>query len=72
MWKLDTKYNEEKTIGTAHKKRDNNVRRMTEEDWDRWSDNVKQMKNERTGVYAQVTEEFTQEEYCLLYTSRCV
>ena len=31
MWQLDTKYNEEKIIGTAHEKRDNNVRRMTAE-----------------------------------------
>ena len=41
MWNLDTKYNEEETIGTAHEKRDNDVERMTEEDWDRWSDNEK-------------------------------
>ena len=63
MWKLDTKYNKEETVGAAHEKRDNNGRRMTKEDWDRWDDNEEQMKNERTGVYAQVTEEFTQEEY---------
>ena len=36
---------------------------MTEEDWERWDDNEEQMKTERTGVYAQVTEQYTQEDY---------
>ena len=63
MWKLDTKCNKEETIGTAHEKGENKVERMTEEDWERWDNNETQMKNERTGVYAQVTEQYTQEEY---------
>ena len=72
MWELDARCNKEKTIGTTHEKDDNKVERMTEEDWERWDDNEEQMKTERTGVYAQVTEQYTQEDYCLLYTSRCV
>ena len=63
MWELDARCNKEKTIGTAHEKDDNKVERMTKEDWERWDDNEEQMKNERTGVYAQVTEQYTQEEY---------
>ena len=61
-------YNEEETIGTAHEKDDTKMEGMTEEDRERCDENCTQMKNERTGVYAQVTEEYT----CLLYTSRCV
>ena len=63
MWKLDTKCSKEETIRTAHGKGDNKVERMTEEDWERFYNNEEQMKNKRTGVYAQVTEEYTQEEY---------
>ena len=63
MWKLDTQYNEEETIGTTHEQDDNKMERKTEEDWEKWDENCTQMKNERTGVYAQVTEEYTREEY---------
>ena len=35
MWELDDRCNKEETIGTAHEKDDNNVERMTEEDWER-------------------------------------
>ena len=69
VWKLDTKCNKEGTIGTAHGESDKKVEKMTEDDWERWYSNENQMKKERTGVYAQVTEEYTP---CLLYTSRCV
>ena len=55
MWKLETKCNKEETIKTAHEKGDNKVERMTEEDWERWYNNEKKMKNERTGVYAPVS-----------------
>ena len=63
MWELDARCNKEENIGTTHEKGDNNVERMTEEDWERWDDNEAQMKNKRTRVYAQVTEQYTQEEY---------
>ena len=39
------------------------IRDSTEEDWERWDDNEEQMKTERIGVYAQVTEQYTQEDY---------
>ena len=54
VWKLENDPNE---------KGDNKVERMTKEDWKRLSSNGEQMKNKRTGIYAQVTEEYTQEEY---------
>ena len=58
MWELDARCDKEETIGTAHEKDDNNMEGMTEDDWDRWDDNCTQMKNKRTGIYAQVTEEY--------------
>ena len=63
MWELDAKYDKEETIGTTHENNDKNVEGMTEDDWDRWNDNLKRMKNERTGIYAHLKEQYTQEEY---------
>ena len=63
IWELDAKCNKEETIGTTHKINDNKVEKMTKDDWKRWYNNEKQMKNEITGIYAHVTEQYTQEEY---------
>ena len=63
MWELHAKYDKEETIGRTHENNDKNVEGMTEDDWDRWNDNLKRMKNERTGIYAHLKEQYTQEEY---------
>ena len=63
MWKLDAKNDKEETIETTHDINDKTVEKMAKEDWKRWKNNETQMKIERTGVYAHVTEQYTQEEY---------
>ena len=52
MWELNAKCDKEETIGTAHEYNDKKVEGMTEDDWERWEDNLKQMEKERTGIYA--------------------
>ena len=56
LWEIRSKNDKKQTIETTKENNDKNMESMTDDDWHRLNDNIRQMREHKTGIYAWVKE----------------